>query len=109
MTKPLNIVAIATAIAGQEGFVRAAQERLVAETVREPGCLRYELNQSLDDPRVLIFTETWASEEDWLAHMNGDAIKRFQASGANRFFEDFQLFRLGLVTDGSPNLNRSRP
>ena len=43
---------------------RAAQQKLVAETVREPGCRRYELNQSLDDARVLIFTEKWASEHE---------------------------------------------
>lgn len=100
MDKTLNIVAIAVAVAGREDTLRAAQETLVAETVKEAGCLRYELNQSLDDPRILIFTESWASEADWRAHMNGDAIKRFQASGAGRFIEDFTLFRLNLVADG---------
>jgi quinol monooxygenase YgiN len=41
---PLTIVAIATAAPGQEAALRAAQEQLVAETVKEPGCLRYELH-----------------------------------------------------------------
>jgi quinol monooxygenase YgiN len=61
---PLTIIAIATAVAGQENALRAAQERLVAETVLETGCLRFELNQSRDDGRILIFTEQWASEPD---------------------------------------------
>src|SRR5215470_17873539 len=74
----LTLVAIATALPGREKMLRAAQEKLVAETVREPGCLRYELHQSLEDGQVLVFVETWASETQWRAHMQGEAIKRFQ-------------------------------
>jgi quinol monooxygenase YgiN len=43
---PLTIVAIATAAPGQEATLRTAQEYLVPETIKEPGCLRYELHQS---------------------------------------------------------------
>jgi hypothetical protein len=53
----------------KEKALRAAQEALVAETLQEQGCLRYELNESLDDGRILIFTEQWASEPEWRAHM----------------------------------------
>jgi quinol monooxygenase YgiN len=99
---PLTIVAIATACPGQEKALRAAQEKLVAETVKEPGCLRYELHQSLEDERVLIFVESWQSEEAWKAHMQGAAIKRFHASGASNLIQDFSLFRMNLVADGRP-------
>jgi quinol monooxygenase YgiN len=104
MRQPLTIVAIATAVAGKEHLLRAAQEKLVAETVKERGCLRYELNQSLDDGRILIFTEKWASEREWHAHMEGAAIKRFRASGANNLIADFSLFRMALVADGEASL-----
>ena len=97
----LTIIAITTAVAGNESALRAAQERLVAETVKEPGCLRYELNQSLDDGRVLIFTEKWASEREWLAHMEGVAMRRFHASGASKLIEKFSLFRMATVADGA--------
>jgi quinol monooxygenase YgiN len=100
MTSSLRIVAIATAVAGREDALRTAQEQLVQETVNEPGCLRYELSQSLDDPRVLVFTEIWATEKQWRAHMQGAAIRRFQASGAGDFIQDFALIRAGLVADG---------
>ena len=103
----LTIVAITTAVSGKENALREAQERLVAETVKEPGCLRYELNQSLDDGRVLIFTEKWASEHEWRAHMEGAAIKRFQASGATRFIENFSLFRMATIADGTQSASRS--
>jgi len=64
---PLTIVATATAAPGQEATLRAAQEQLVAKTIKEPGCLRYELHQSREDSRILVFVETWASEALWRA------------------------------------------
>jgi quinol monooxygenase YgiN len=100
ISSPLTIVAIATSLPGQEKHLRAAQEKLVAETVKEFGCLRYELHQSIEDGRVLVFMETWASEAQWKAHMQGAGIKRFHASGAGNLIQDFSLFRMNLVTDG---------
>jgi quinol monooxygenase YgiN len=97
---PLTVIAITTAVLGEDGALRAAQEKLVAETLSEPGCLRYELNQSLDDPRVLIFTEQWVSEREWRAHMEGAAMRRFAASGAPNLIADFQLYRMKTVPDG---------
>ena len=100
---PLTIVAIATAAPGQEAALRTAQEQLVAETIKEPGCLRYELHQSREDSRVLVFVETWASEALWRAHMEGAAIKRFHASGASKLIVDFSLLQMSLVADGGCN------
>ena len=102
-TSPLTIIAIATAAPGQEAALRSAQEELVAQTVKEPGCLRYELHQSREDSKVLVFVETWASEEQWRAHMQGTAIKRFHASGASKLIVDFSLVQMSLVTDGGLN------
>jgi quinol monooxygenase YgiN len=97
---PLGILAITTAAPGKYGALRAAQEKLVAETVKEPGCIRYALHKSLEDPHVLVFVETWESEALWRAHMSGPAMQRFQASGAGEFIQDFALHRLALVADG---------
>jgi quinol monooxygenase YgiN len=96
----LGILAITTAAPGKQDALRAAQEKLVAETLKEPGCIHYELRQSLEDPRVLIFVETWESEELWRAHMSGDAMRRFQASGAGELIQDFILHRLVPVAGG---------
>ena len=101
VSPPLTIIAITTAVAGQEKALRAAQEKLVRETLTEPGCLRYELNQSLDNIRVLVFTEQWASEAQWRAHMEGAAMQRFSASGASNLIADFKLFRMNMVAGGS--------
>jgi len=96
----LAIIAITTAVSGQENALRAEQEKLVAETLNEPGCLRYELSQSLEDPRILVFTERWASERAWRAHMEGAAMQRFSASGAPSLIADFQLYRMNNVAGG---------
>jgi quinol monooxygenase YgiN len=101
-SSPLTIVAITTAAAGKEDDLRTAQEKLVQETAKESGCLRYELHQSLEDRRVLVFVESWESEEHWKAHMQGAAIKRFHASGASNLIQDFSLFRMNLVANGGP-------
>src|SRR5262249_46862903 len=101
-TSPLTIVAIATAAPGQEAALRAAQEQLVADTVKESGCLRYELHQSREDGRVLVFVESWASEAQWRGHMGGGGMKSFPASGASKLIADFSLLQMSLVTDGSP-------
>lgn len=95
---PLTIIAITTAKSGKEAALGAAQEKLVAETLAENGCLRYELHQSLDDGRVRIFVETWESEAQWHTHMQGAAMQRFQASGVGEYFADFALHRLTKVT-----------
>ena len=94
---PLTIIAITVAAPGQEKKLRAAQERLVTETLKEPGCIRYELHQSLEDDRVLIFVESWASEPEWRTHMQGAAIQRFQASGAGNLIADFTLHQMKQV------------
>jgi quinol monooxygenase YgiN len=101
-SEPLSIFVVTTAAPGQAQTLRAAQEKLVEETLLEPGCLRYELHQSLDDDHVLIFVESWASEELWRAHLEGAAIKRFQTSGAGGLIRQSALYRLNLVAGGSP-------
>lgn len=94
---PLTVIAITTAEPGKEEALGAAQEKLVAETLIEDGCPRYELHQSPDDDRVRIFVETWESETHWRAHMEGAAMQRFQAGGAGDYFADFTLHRLHKV------------
>jgi len=94
---PLTIIAITVAKPGRQRALRAAQEQLVAETLREDGCLRYELSQSIDDDRILIFVESWESEAKWRAHMDGAAMRRFQTAGVGDHFADFALHRMTKV------------
>lgn len=38
-------------------------KKLVDGSRAESGCVRYELNQSVDNPNVYIVIETWASQQ----------------------------------------------
>ena len=74
---PLTIVAIATAAPGQQDVLRARRKNSWRRPSKNPGCLRYELHQSREDSRILVFVETWASEAQWRAHMPGRGYRAF--------------------------------
>ena len=93
----LIVIAEIIAIDGHQYNLRAEQEKLVAETRKEKGCELYELNQSLDDSRILIFVERWSTEADWKAHMEGQAVTNFRASGAPKWVESQKLHRMTCV------------
>jgi len=76
MVEPLTILAITTAKPGMAAALRAVQEQLVAETLKEEGYLSYAFHQSLNEEHVRIFIESWASEALWRAHMDGAAMHR---------------------------------
>lgn len=42
--------------------------QLVAATLKEPGCISYELLQEVDDPCALMLSEQWESREHLDAH-----------------------------------------
>ena len=41
----------------------------------EPGCLRYEVCDSQDAPRVFILVERWESEQVWQDHKQRQAVQ----------------------------------
>jgi quinol monooxygenase YgiN len=41
---------------------------LIAPTTKEPGCIRYELNQREDDPRWITFVEKWRDQKTFDEH-----------------------------------------
>lgn len=51
-------------------YVKQAHLSVVDSTRAEPGCLGYDLYQSLDDPAIMFFYENWASSEALSQHMN---------------------------------------
>ena len=39
----------------------------------------YELHQDRTEPNRFVFVENWSDRDLWTQHMNGDAIKAFNA------------------------------
>ena len=74
----LTIIARPTVAPERVEELKRAMLDLVAKTVREQGCLRYELHQDNDQPNKFIFVECWENRELWQQHMNGAALESFK-------------------------------
>jgi len=79
MTK-LTIVAKFIAASGHEEVVEQTLTGLVAPTRAEAGCALYELNRSLEDPRVFLFYEQWDTRPEWEAHLLSEHIVASRAA-----------------------------
>jgi quinol monooxygenase YgiN len=64
----VTLTAMVKAKPGQEGAVKEALLSLVEPTRKEPGCLVYNLHQSIGDPTLFMFYERWSSQEALDAH-----------------------------------------
>lgn len=61
MTTPA--VAIFLAKPGAEEKLEALFRSVIPTTLKEEGCISYQLNRDLDQPRRYVWTEEWASRE----------------------------------------------
>ena len=77
MSEPLTVVARVRAKTGQETRLRQELQRLVAPTLTEAGCLRYDLHESTTEPGWFLLYETWKSEADLQAHFQTPYLKAF--------------------------------
>ncbi len=49
---------------------------LVRESLKDKGCISYDLFRSTTRPEVIMFCETWNSPEELKAHSEADHFKR---------------------------------
>ncbi len=73
----LTIIARPTVDPERIDEIKQAMLDLVEDTLKEEGCIRYELHQDNNQPNKLTFVETWENRELWQKHMEGAAIKKF--------------------------------
>jgi quinol monooxygenase YgiN len=67
---------------GTETRVREAAALCSAETLKEPGCISYDLSQSTSDALVFTFVERWKSREDITTHMATPHLQAWRAVAA---------------------------
>ena len=65
----VSVVATVKAKAGMEAAVKSAIEAVIAPTRSEPGCINYDLHQSVEDPTVFMLYENWRSKKDLDEHL----------------------------------------
>lgn len=67
--KKVTVLATFKAKPGMADKVRNAVMALVPPTRREPGCINYDLHQSVDDENLLMLYENWVSKKDLDEHL----------------------------------------
>lgn len=71
----LRVVALFRAKPDKIEELREVLTAFVAPTVKEKGCVFYQLHQNLRDPADFSFLEEWESEEDLDAHSQSEHIQ----------------------------------
>jgi quinol monooxygenase YgiN len=66
MTTP--VIAIYIAKPGAEDKLQTLFQSVIASTLKEEGCISYQLNRDLDEPRRFVWTEEWESREAMNRH-----------------------------------------
>jgi len=69
------VVATARSVPGREDDLERALRDVGGPTREQPGCLRWELFRSAEDPGTLTAIEWWASAADHERHLQGDHVK----------------------------------
>ncbi|MCP4520173.1 MAG: antibiotic biosynthesis monooxygenase [Cytophagales bacterium] len=65
-----ELVCIASFLAkeGKENELIEALYSLIEATHKEEGCIRYELNQAIEEPRRITFIEKWSNQKTFDEH-----------------------------------------
>lgn len=96
MSNDLVIVALVQAKPGHEKALVQAQSELVQVVREQPGCISYELHETVDQPGRVVFFERWLDRTSWERHMRGAHMDAFRAS-AGSFIGAFELLQLRQV------------
>ena len=79
MSSPVIVIAQLEAKPEFAAECRAALGPLIAATLQEPGCLCYQLHQSLESPHGWMIHEEWESEAALSAHQQQPHFLAFVA------------------------------
>ena len=92
----LTIVAHIHAIEGKADLVRHELEKLVPVTLKERGCLQYDLHQDNEEPEHFMFYENWESRELWQDHMNAPHLAAYikATEGAVERFTVYEMTKV---------------
>jgi quinol monooxygenase YgiN len=93
---PFTLAVLVKVKEGEEKALIKAAAPCIAATRKEKGCITYELNQDLDNPRQFVFYEKWKSIDALAEHLKTEHVKALLAA-------------LRDILDGSPRFHAFRP
>jgi quinol monooxygenase YgiN len=79
------------ALEGKTDELVAALHSLIKATTAEPGCIRYELNQRVDDPRWVTFVEKWKDQKAFDEHCQKTYITHYFNDVRPQLVENFEV------------------
>ena len=65
---------------GEFDKVAEAARTMVAETLKEEGCLSYAFSRDINDPDLIRIAERWESSEALAAHWQSEHMAAFNAA-----------------------------
>ena len=87
----LVCIAMFMAKKGEEDQLIENLHSLIKMTHQEGGCLRYELNISIDNPQRITFIEKWYDQKTFDEHCNKSYIVDFFNDGKPNHVESFEV------------------
>lgn len=87
----LVCIARFTAKDGEADKLLKNLHNLIRLTTREGGCLRYELNQNIEDPNDITFIEKWYDKETFDIHCKKEYITDFFKGGEPDHVQSFDV------------------
>lgn len=87
MTENQHLMVTFKSRPGHEADLKNVLLELVRESRTEPGCIRYDLEQSSANPELFFLVECWASENSLIGHQQTlhflEGIKKIEALTAH--------------------------
>jgi quinol monooxygenase YgiN len=80
-----DVVVLATAKAkpGKESELERVLREVAKPTRQQPGCVRFSLYRSEDDPGVIVGVEQWKTKADHDRHLQGPHFQKLAAAMGN--------------------------
>jgi (4S)-4-hydroxy-5-phosphonooxypentane-2,3-dione isomerase len=78
-------------------FLEAVEENAVRSVRDEPGCLRYDVVRSNDDPDHYLFYEVYRDEEAFAAHRATDHFARWREAAEVCLSEPLEATHAAMV------------
>jgi len=72
---------------GSLAAIRHAVQPCIDATRREPGCISYDLHQSLTDEDTLVFVERWENRQALEAHFKTPHLIAWRDAGGPYFLD----------------------
>ncbi len=97
-TEAVNMVAICKGRSDSRSEMLAIMRAFVEETVKEDGCLEYRLHNSVDDPDVFVFFETWRDQTAVDRHFARPEIRELIAKLEHVLASPADMYRMCALT-----------